>query len=129
MTQRIRRHPFLALFDGADPNSSTPSRNVTTVPTQALFFLNDPLVHREAERFADRLIRSGADDRNRVDLAYRLAFARPATEAESDQAIHDLGDFRAELIRGGADLSQAVRQAWASLARTLLASNEFAYVD
>src|SRR5206468_9698451 len=45
MNQRLRRHPFLALFDGPDPNASTPRRTETTVPTQALFLMNDPFVH------------------------------------------------------------------------------------
>lgn len=27
MTQRIQRHPYLAVFDGADPSTSTPARN------------------------------------------------------------------------------------------------------
>ncbi|HQZ64855.1 MAG TPA: PSD1 and planctomycete cytochrome C domain-containing protein, partial [Planctomycetaceae bacterium] len=44
MTQRLKRHPFLALFDGPDTNASTPDRLGTTVPTQALYFLNDPFV-------------------------------------------------------------------------------------
>jgi len=43
MTQRQCRQPYLALFDGADANASTAERSTTTVPTQALFFLNDPL--------------------------------------------------------------------------------------
>ena len=80
MTQRIRRHPFLALFDGPDPNSSTAGRNVTTVPTQALFFLNNPLVQQQSERFAGRLLVDEDDERRRVDLAYRLALGRPATD-------------------------------------------------
>ena len=50
MTQRIKRHPFLALFDGPDPNTSTASRQTTTVPPQALFFMNDPFVHSRAEK-------------------------------------------------------------------------------
>ena len=52
MTQRIKRHPFLALFDGADPNATTAVRLATTVPTQALYFLNDPFVHAKAEKYA-----------------------------------------------------------------------------
>ena len=39
MTQRLKRHPFLALFDGADTNASTARRIPTTVPPQALFFM------------------------------------------------------------------------------------------
>ncbi len=42
MTQRIRRHPFLGLFDGADASSSTAQRHTTTVPTQALFSSTTP---------------------------------------------------------------------------------------
>src|SRR6185437_7435294 len=34
MQKRNRRSPFLALFDGPDPNESTARRDVTTVPTQ-----------------------------------------------------------------------------------------------
>jgi hypothetical protein len=129
MTQRIRRHPFLALFDGADPNSSTAARNVTTVPTQALFFLNDPLVHRSAEHLGDRLLASAATDRARIALGYRLALARPPTDAESDQAAALVDESRAELARGGTPTAEAIRQSWAGFARTLLASNEFIYID
>src|SRR5262249_23697252 len=62
MTQRLKRHPFLALFDGADTNASTPLRSPTTVPTQALYFMNDPFVHEQANAFAARLIGNAADD-------------------------------------------------------------------
>ena len=86
MTQRTRRHPFLALFDGADPNASTAQRNTTTVPTQALYFLNDPFVHAQADRFAARLLQGAADDAGRIDLAHRLAYGRPATLEETRAA-------------------------------------------
>ena len=62
MTQRLKRHPFLALFDGADPNATTAERLATTVPTQALFFLNDPFIHAKAEKWAARLLAASADE-------------------------------------------------------------------
>ena len=66
MVLRNRRHPFLGLFDGADPNASTPERQVTTVPTQALYFMNDPFFHQQAAAFADRLLaRPEAEPRGR----------------------------------------------------------------
>src|SRR5262249_49417768 len=55
MTQRIVRHPFLGLFDGPDPNSSTGRRITSTTPLQALFLMNDPFVHSSARKFAARL--------------------------------------------------------------------------
>ena len=71
MTQRIQRHPFLAIFDGADTNASTPQRITSTTPLQALFLLNDPFVHEQAKRFAERVLRSEGDDEPRIDRAYR----------------------------------------------------------
>jgi hypothetical protein len=120
MTQRIRRHPFLALFDGADPNSSTAQRGVTTVPTQALFFLNNPFVHEQAGRLAERLLAESGDEARRVERAYRLALGRPPTEDERRAA----SDYLRE-----ATAAQQARQAWAGFARVLFGSNEFIYVD
>jgi hypothetical protein len=42
MQQRNRRHPFLALFDAADPNQSVAQRLPTTTPTQTLYLMNSP---------------------------------------------------------------------------------------
>ena len=57
MTQRIQRHPFLALFDGPDTNASTADRVTTTTPLQALFLMNDPFVQEQAKR-----VRGAADE-------------------------------------------------------------------
>src|SRR4029077_12432567 len=67
MTQRIQRHPFLALFDGADTNASTARRVTSTTPLQALYWLNDPFVHEQAKRFAARLLAEQPDDAGRVE--------------------------------------------------------------
>jgi len=53
--QRFRRHPFLSLFDGADPNTTTARRGVSTVAAQALWFLNSPWVAERAAGLAQRL--------------------------------------------------------------------------
>jgi hypothetical protein len=128
MTQRLRRHPFLALFDGADPNSSTAQRGVTTVPTQALFFLNNPFVHEQAGRFADRLLAEPGDDSRRVERAYRLALGRAPTIDERRDAAEYLREAGEALSAGGA-AAQRTRQVWAGFARVLFGSNEFIYVD
>jgi hypothetical protein len=129
MTQRIRRHSFLALFDGADPNSSTAGRTVTTVPTQALFFMNNSLVHEQATHLADRLLREQTTDCGRVRLAYLLALGRPPTAEEQRQAELYVQEFSAEWKRAGTPAAQPAVLAWASFARILYSSNEFVYVD
>ena len=127
MTQRIKRHPFLALFDGADPNTSTAGRRTTTVPTQALFFLNDPFVHASADRFASRVSALASDETGRIQAAWRLTFGRPPTDAEIADASTLLAQARAELTTSNnADPRNA---ALASLARVLFSSNEFLTVD
>jgi len=122
MTQRLRRHPFLALFDGADANASTGQRNTTTVPTQALFFLNDPFVHVQAEKFAARLLQGAADDAARIDLAHRMAYGRPATLDETRAGELYLRKYEQTSKAGAA-------AAWTSYCRVLFAADEFIYID
>jgi hypothetical protein len=110
MTQRIQRHPFLALFDGPDPNASTATRQTTTVPTQALFFLNDPFVHKCADHLAGRL--DGLSTEARLDRSCWLLYGRPAGEADRRAA---------ERFLAGGD--------WPAWLRVMLASNEFVYID
>ena len=86
----------LEVFDFAEQGLVTGSRDSTTVPTQALYLLNDPFVRRQALAFADRLLKNTEqNDYDRVNLAYRLAFGRPATPAEIDRANSYLSDFEA----------------------------------
>lgn len=125
MTQRIQRHPFLALFDGPDANASTAERGSSTVPTQSLYFLNDPFFHARAEALAKRLL--GEPEERRVDAAHRICFQRRPTGAERAQAADFLQAYRAALAHLPED--QRALAAWSAYVRTLLASNELLYVD
>jgi hypothetical protein len=127
MTQRLKRHPFLALFDGPDPNATTPSRLETTVPTQALYFLNDPFVYAKSEAWAKRLLASNADEARQIELAYRGAFSRMPSITEQSDAVDFLAAYRQELLATGQD-NRDVR-ALAGFVRTLFGSNEFLHVD
>jgi len=117
MVQRQRRHPYLALFDGADPNASTPVREVTTAPTQALFFLNAPFFHDQAAKFGERIQQAG-NDRQRVEFAFQTLLQRSASSAEHVQAESFLSQYP-----GSAE------DKWAAYSRVLLAANEFLYLD
>ena len=127
MAQRIKRHPFLTLFDGADPNASTAERRTTTVPTQALYFLNDPFIHTKSEKFAARVERLGADEQQRIEAAYRLALGRSPTQAERAEATGFLAAYRDELAAAKKDKAETL--ALAALGRVLFGSNEFLSVD
>ena len=127
MTQRLKRHPFLALFDGPDTNASTADRLGTTVPTQALYFLNDPFVHTKADAWATRLEASLASRSQQIDYAYRLTLGRPATADESLDADTFLDAYQSELTNIGQD--NVAHRSLTAFLRTLLGSNEFLHVD
>lgn len=122
MTQRIQRHPFLALFDGPDTNASTASRITSTTPLQSLFLMNDPFVHEQARRFAERLLREGKDDDARLKRGYLLALGRLPTAEEQITLRSYLRQIR-EKVNGD---NQKV---WESVTRALFLSNELVYID
>lgn len=75
-------------FDLPHPDHHSPKRVETTVPQQALYFLNGPLVLRQASRLvSDPAFKGLADDRSRVNAIYRKLFRRDATMEESALAL------------------------------------------
>jgi hypothetical protein len=129
MQQRIKKHPYLELFDGADPNSSTPRRVINTTPLQALFMMNDAFAHERAANFGRRIRQAAKDDEERLTAAYQLALARPPTRDELQLGKAYLQEYQAKLAtKNVSDHDQRVF-AWASFARALLSNNEFVYID
>ena len=129
MTQRIQRHPFLALFDGPDTNTSTEKRNTSLVPLQALYSMNHPFVREQAEFFARRLLAQAPDQDRRIALAHQLAWGRAATELEVRNGRTYVGRYQEELKRSGEAAERLDLGAWTSYARVLLTASEFMFVD
>jgi hypothetical protein len=129
MQQRLKKHPFLEVFDGPDPNATTADRPVTTTPLQALFLMNDPFAHDKADQFAVRVGMAVAEEDARMDYAFRLAFGRPATSDEVKVGRDYLQTCREQMKEAGLPTDRQPRAALASFARVLLSSNEFLYVD
>jgi hypothetical protein len=107
------RNGFLDAFDCPDPSTTAPRRAVTTTPLQALAMLNNEMVLRLADRFADRLRReAGANPDRQLERAYRLALGRSPDEDERARARAVAEQFGPE-----------------ALARALFNCNEFLYVE
>ena len=111
--------PVPGLFDGADPNASTPARQTTTVPTQALYFLNDPFFHEQAARLAAPLTDSSGRRRSRLAQACsrRCCNASPIDSG----ATSGRSRFVDKLSRRPPERG--------TVCAVLLASNEFLHVD
>ncbi len=129
MQQRLRKNPYLALFDGADPSSSTGVRLPSTTPLQALFAMNDPLVHTEAAKFSALVLAGASDETARLALACRLAFNRPPDADEQQECANFLRGYRDKLAALTTPPNEVEPKAWTALARVLLGSNEFVFVD
>ena len=77
------RSALLDTFDCPDPASTTPRRSVTTTPLQSLSLLNNALVLRMSEHFAQRIRAEVGDDQAaQITRAWQLAIARGPTSSE-----------------------------------------------
>jgi hypothetical protein len=129
MTQRLIKHPFLAIFDGPDTNLSTDLRSRSTVPLQALFLMNNPFVQEQSHALARRLLRESADRKGRLDRGWGLAWGRRPTPREAERALTYIDGYTNELAATGTPAEGREIEAWSSLSRVLLTSNGFLYVD
>jgi uncharacterized protein DUF1553/uncharacterized protein DUF1549/cytochrome c len=129
MQQRLKRHPFFEVFDGADSNATTDSRAQSVTPVQALFLMNSPFIHEQSERFAVRVGMAYDTLRERIDYAFRLAYGRAPRLDEIREAQNYLRRTRLELKAGGAPVDQMNQKSLASYLRVVMSSNEFLYVD
>jgi Protein of unknown function (DUF1553)/Protein of unknown function (DUF1549)/Planctomycete cytochrome C len=135
MTQRIQRHQYLAIFDGADPSASTPNRLVSTTPLQALYLLNDKFVHDQAAAIAAKALAMKESDEVRIQRVWRLMFGRQPDGDETSMAIEFLKESRQKIANSlGSDSNaeQALELesgSWQSLVRSLVRTNEFVYID
>jgi hypothetical protein len=112
-------------FDFPDPAVPNGNRNATVVAPQALLMLNSELVTRAAEQFAAALVATASDDTRRLELAYQKAYARPPTSRELARARKFLAEFKPA---AAADPAKAP-PAWTVFCQSLLAANEFIYLN
>lgn len=129
MTPRNLRHPFLAIFDGPDPNLSTGKRTRTVLPQQALYLMNNPFVVEQAAGLAQRLIETDGNDEDRIAWAHQAAWGRIATPEEIKKGTDFLQAYQVQLSHDDTPADQVKHESWTSYAQVLLTSNEFIYVE
>jgi hypothetical protein len=146
-------------FDFANPDLPTGRRHETTVPQQALFLMNSPLVIEQAKRLvALPEFQACPDEAARIDFLYQRIYQRPPRADEvklgcefvaetpepekvsaNDQSLRPVsnqGDqFRprpfGEPGRGGKGMGRrrAPLKAWEEYAHALLQANETSFVN
>jgi Protein of unknown function (DUF1553)./Protein of unknown function (DUF1549)./Planctomycete cytochrome C. len=105
--------PMLDVLDLCDTSHSAARRLNTSVATQALTLFNGDFVNRQARYLSERLRKeAGADERKQIDLAWRLALARPPKPLETAAML----DF-------------LKRESLEQMCRVIFNLNEFVYAD
>ena len=129
MQQRIRRQPFLDLFDGPDPNAVTGVRPVTTTALQALYTMNDPFYHTQADGLAVRVGMAYGNDTERLHYAFKLLYGRAPAPDELRECRDFLSKARASLDGTAVPEDRKNRESLAALMRVLMSANEFVTLD
>lgn len=123
---RTQLSRFFETFDFPESSEADGSRDVTTVATQALFFLNSPFARRQANAASERLLASTADDRDRVKHVYLQVLSREPTRQELERALAFVRSAYDTTNQTESPAPQA-QQAWARLYQALFGSAEFRY--
>ncbi len=104
-------------FDFPSPDASSPQRDTTTIPQQALFWMNNPFVIACARQLVQLPeVAAEKDCSRRVERLYRRLYGR-APMAEELNLAH-------EFTGGGIETNS-----WVRYAQGLLMANDFVFVD
>ena len=119
---RTNVYKLFTLFDFPNPAAPAGNRSTTTVPTQALFLMNNPWMNGLAGDIAKNVTRMLKTDRERIRYLYESLLGRlPGKEemAAAEELLETLGRE--------ADLEKLPLAHWQSLCHTMLMSSEFLY--
>ncbi len=88
----------LAVFDFAEQGMVTGRRDVTTVAPQALYLLNDPLVRKQGQELAQRVLQDKqlTTTNARIERLYKLTLGRTPTTLEIARGKDYVTDYIAE---------------------------------
>lgn len=120
----------LSLFDFADPNLISGKREITTVPSQALYLMNSEFVIQNAEAMANQLhkvleLRGSA----LVEEAFRRCYSRPPSAEEARKTQAYVERFLKTAAESGMELNQARALALTTFCQSLICSAEFRYLN
>ena len=99
---RNSRDSLIEAFDPPDAYTSTPQRNVTTTPSQALMLINGQYTLQRAQALAERIARSRpADETAAINAAYRFVLGREPSASERTAAVRFLSEQAGRIAAAG----------------------------
>ena len=123
---RSALYDVFTAFDFGDPTVMNGDRSSTTVAPQALFMLNSSIAMAASKAQAESILkRADLSDAERVRRLYLTSYGRQPTAEEVNRALVFLGRFQAAYAKA----KYPRLSAWQSLCKSLMAANEFIYVE
>ncbi|MBC7856406.1 MAG: DUF1553 domain-containing protein, partial [Pirellulaceae bacterium] len=122
-------YDVFALLDYPDAAIPSGDRTTTTVPTQALLMLNSDLVMQSAAALAERLLSEPGSDEDRLRKLSVIAYGRESSAAEVAGNVEFLQSLEKSLTASVPDEKARKLKAWGVLCHTVMAANEFLYVE
>jgi hypothetical protein len=117
----------LDVFDFADTNGVTGTREVSNTADQALYLLNNSFVLELSDSFARRVMQASKEPPARVQQAFHLAFGRSATTDELNASLKFVR--RAQEGQGRIAKDEALFRAWSQFCQSLMGAAEFRIVQ
>lgn len=118
-TLRGHRHALYELFNYPDDEAVNSARTSGSVPTQALYLMNNSLVMDYAEALVRRMEgETEANSQHRIRRLYQLCYGRLPSEAE---LMEDMAFLKEQTT------ANDEKQAWNRLAQSFLISGEFLF--
>ena len=136
--KRTSPHPMMTLFDAPSRETSCVKRSRTNTPLQSLSLLNEIQRVEMARMLAERLLKQGSTDEERLNLLFTLLACREPNDNERDACEKLLKSMRnrygsaekdaIELLDTGEvprdkSLNTTDHAAWTQMAATALASD------
>ena len=113
---------FLTTFGRPVPLTTVGQRDQSTTANQPLTLLNDPFIHEQARRWAERLLKMPQGSRtDRISQAYYMAFGRAPEPWETNAASLFLSQSNEQ------DQATSPLHMWTDLCHTLLNVKEFMF--
>lgn len=119
---------FLATFNQPNPKIPTGKRDRTNVPAQALALLNDPLIAKQAEYWANRIVQGPhASPAQRLTEMFVRALGRKPSDEELNRWTTAIADLA--VAHGvGADAAMQCVPVLKDVAHALFNTKEFIYL-
>ncbi len=116
----------MAVFNFPPADLVVGRRETASVPTQALFMLNSPLVIEHSQRLAKRLLDNKLSDFQRLDEACLWILGRTATNEEKSLLLNFITNHQKQNQQTPDEVQTL--DAWAACCQSLFCSAEFRFV-